>query len=916
MKNDYIFSIIIAVYNSAPFLRETLDSVIAQRVDGFYRYKNGAKTDEPIERERVYQVIAVDDGSTDTSGEICDEYSAKYPNFTVIHKVNGGVASARNLGMTVASGRYLNFLDSDDKFSENMLFDVYNFFERHYDETDIVTVPLVFFDAVSGPHWQNYKFKGNSRVADLYNEYDTPLMFVNASFFKSECKRVAFSDKLVCGEDIRFISEIISEKMTLGLLPSAEYYYRRRSVGEASLIQSAKGKYGWYFDYFEHLVDWCYDFCIKKWGYIPAYYQSLLACDIKWRFKEDNDEMARLVLGDEYQRYKSTLCSSLRYIDDTYIVNQRQIFREHKCLMLTAKYGHLPERCTYPDDVRLRFGNTLLWWLSGCYTLYEKIDINEDGITLSGISTLIGVDERDEVRSILEIRTKKGLFHIECEAPERYADEYRMGELLLRCVPFRCTVPRELFDSGCRITFTNRLNGAKIVKKNIRYGRFCKISDEFVHSYIAECGFYIQISGYSLLVNRCSWLEKIRLEARLFRELRGSTRLGAKKAAVARLAAKFYKLFRRKKILLISDRVNKAGDNGEALFMYLRCHKIKGLAVYFLIDKSSPDFARLSRIRGVVDMASTFAKLLYLSADIIASSSADTVVFNPFSGYSSPYRDFFAGKKNIFLQHGVTKDDLSLWINKYSFDFSGITTSATREADAFISPEYGYTDREIWRTGLARFDRLYTALPKYITVMPTWRMYLSRWNEKREGTWSLAESFKESRYFAFYNALINDGRIISACAEYGFTLAFMPHPNVLPYIDLFDKNFAVHHFNIRDEYRDVFAESALVVTDYSSLAFDFAYLFRPVLYTQFDREEFFGGKHAYREGYFDYESDGFGEVCCDYESTVSAIISYIRTACRLKEKYKARIRDFFLYRDNENCRRIADRIKEVLEKLK
>ena len=99
MKNDYIFSIIIAVYNSAPFLRETLDSVIAQRVEGFYRYKNGAKTDEPIERERVYQVIAVDDGSTDTSGEICDEYSAKYPNFTVIHKVNGGVASARNLGM-------------------------------------------------------------------------------------------------------------------------------------------------------------------------------------------------------------------------------------------------------------------------------------------------------------------------------------------------------------------------------------------------------------------------------------------------------------------------------------------------------------------------------------------------------------------------------------------------------------------------------------------------------------------------------------------------------------------------------------------------------------------------------------------------------------------------------------------------
>ena len=738
-------------------------------------------------------------------------------------------------------------------------------------------------------------------------------MFVNASFFKADAKRIEFSDKLVCGEDMRFICEIISEKMTLGLLPTAFYYYRRRSVGEASLIQSAKKKYGWYFDYFTYLVDWCHSFCMEKWGYMPAYFQSLLVCDIKWRFKEENDALALKILGDECPRYKDVLYASLRYFDDEYILNQRQVFREHKCLMLTAKYGRLPERCIYPDDVRLRFGNTLLGWLSGCYAIYERVELGEKALTLEGYSTLIGVGEDDDVRSIIELRGSGKTTHFECEGGVRSRDEYRLGDLLIMRVPFRCEIPTSALADGCRVVFTNRLNGAKIVKKNIRYGRFSKISDEFKNFYITGAGYSLRISDYSLLLKRCNAPRMLRLEARLFCELRRSDRLGAKKAALARIAARVLKIFKRKKIILLSDRVNKAGDNGEALFLYLSKNRIKGAEVYFLIDKASPDFRRLSKYGRVVDRTSPYAKLLYLLSDVVASSSADTILFNPFSGYSLPYRDFFGDKKNIFLQHGVTKDDLSDWINKYKCSFSGITAASSAEARAFVSCEYGYTEREVWLTGLARFDRLYTALPKYITVMPTWRMYLSRWNNDREGTWSLTESFRGSRYFEFYNSLINDERLIRACASNGYTLAFMPHPNILPYIDLFDKSPSVRHFRESDEYRDVFAESALVLSDYSSLAFDFAYLMRPVLYTQFDREEFFGGQHAYREGYFDYERDGFGEVTYDYESTVSALLSYINDGCRLKDVYKERITAFFAHRDVQNCARIAEKIKEILK---
>lgn len=89
------FSIIIPVYNVAPYLRECLDSVLAQTF-----------TD--------WECLCVDDGSTDESGAILDEYAQKDPRFRVFHKKNGGVSSARNLALDNVKGEWIGFLDGDD----------------------------------------------------------------------------------------------------------------------------------------------------------------------------------------------------------------------------------------------------------------------------------------------------------------------------------------------------------------------------------------------------------------------------------------------------------------------------------------------------------------------------------------------------------------------------------------------------------------------------------------------------------------------------------------------------------------------------------------------------------------------------------------------------------------------------------
>jgi CDP-glycerol glycerophosphotransferase (TagB/SpsB family) len=111
-------------------------------------------------------------------------------------------------------------------------------------------------------------------------------------------------------------------------------------------------------------------------------------------------------------------------------------------------------------------------------------------------------------------------------------------------------------------------------------------------------------------------------------------------------------------------------------------------------------------------------------------------------------------------------------------------------------------------------------------------------------------------------------------------------------------------------YSKEFSEGSLLVTDYSSVAFDFAYLRKPVVHSQFDYKEAFSN-HIYEEGYFDYKEDGFGPVCEDIDSTVNNIIKILENNCKLEKIYRDRIDRFFEYNDKNNCKRVYESIKSL-----
>ena len=98
-----MISVIIPVYNVEKYLARCIDSVLRQTYHNF-------------------EIILVDDGTPDRSGEICDEYAAKDARISVIHKENGGLSSARNAGIEAAKGQWLQFVDSDDYIADLLMY--------------------------------------------------------------------------------------------------------------------------------------------------------------------------------------------------------------------------------------------------------------------------------------------------------------------------------------------------------------------------------------------------------------------------------------------------------------------------------------------------------------------------------------------------------------------------------------------------------------------------------------------------------------------------------------------------------------------------------------------------------------------------------------------------------------------------
>lgn len=210
------YSIIVPVYNVENYLAECIDSLLAQ------------------DTAEAYEVILVDDGSTDSSDAICDAYAARDARIRVIHQKNGGVSSARNAGMASAKGVYLFFVDSDDTLDPQFLSVFRSLFETEPDlalcshicveehgQEKAVPLPLI-----------PTRESGQTYLTRLFAAGKLPRPYVWSVAFRRAFlteHRLVFREDLPVSEDFEFIMRCFSCARQVQGVDSSLYRYRMRS---------------------------------------------------------------------------------------------------------------------------------------------------------------------------------------------------------------------------------------------------------------------------------------------------------------------------------------------------------------------------------------------------------------------------------------------------------------------------------------------------------------------------------------------------------------------------------------------------------------------------------------------------------------------------------------------------------------
>ncbi len=363
---------------------------------------------------------------------------------------------------------------------------------------------------------------------------------------------------------------------------------------------------------------------------------------------------------------------------------------------------------------------------------------------------------------------------------------------------------------------------------------------------------------------------------------------------------------RKKNIWLIAERVTGAEDNGWIFYQWMRKNHPER-NVYFILLKGISKFDENDD--HMIGWA-TFRHYMYYQASRV-HIKATFVPPRPTQRVCSYYETYI--KKNIiriYLRHGISVSG----IEHHRYDVMKVrmfVCGAKPEYD-YIKQYAGYPDGYVQYTGFARFDDLLEKQSdgRFILVIPTWRRYIV----DLEGT---AEennmNFLASSYYQHFNSLLSNKEFIDYLESIGHKMKFCIHAEFRRFLPLFkDIDPRVEIVRGGESIHELLMSTSLLITDYSSVFFDVAYMKKPMIYYQFDYKAF-RAKH-FSEGYFIFERDGMGPVVHTEQDLIDKVKAYYDGKRFVNnELYLQRCAKFFPNHDNRNCERIYNSIRVIEE---
>lgn len=836
-QEEMFLSLVVPSYNVAPYIDQFLESVFNQST-----------------KPKRFEVILVNDGSTDKTGEIIDSWQARYPDhIRVVHQENGGLSAARNAGLAVAIGKWVSFPDPDDfldvDYFKHMMAET-----AHKQTRPLVAVvsKLIFYhedlDEFADTHPLRYRYGEAVTRRRSHDLKDFMVLAVNAAWLRRETlvrHGLTFDGRVRPSfEDVHFFNRLLllTPRRTVSFVRDALYYYRKRS-DKSSLLDKSKIKPEWYDDQLRYgyldLLQKSAELLVK----VPRHIQRVCLYSTFWRFRHlvDHPERAAFLTDEQRSTFWQLLQEVFHYIDVETIehFHLAGCTEEHKTALLALFKGQRrSQTAVYLEQVDPDAGMMQFSYFTGGDVSFDLRCL------VNGV----------EVASFL---------------PSRRTAHF------LDMVYFRQNFFWLKLRDGDDVVFE-------------REGEPCPIRRK----------------GHSL-GKTADWAS-----------LRNAVRVGLPSKPTAETKRLRAQVLARRDVyrgaMVLMDREDKADDNAEHLYRHLLATG-RAANAWFVLRRESRDWPRLEA-EGfkLLEFRSDEHIAAQMNAEFLISSHVDHFVLWPVA--RADFADL-ARYKFVFLQHGVTTNDLSQWLNSKPIRlFVTVMPDEYREI-ARPDGNYVFSEREVVLSGFPRHDALWAKgqamTGDSILFIPTWRKYLTDEADRDGMRRGKVDHFLDSDYARNWLELLNSPRLQSIAEAHGLRIVFAPHPNIAMYLEDMDLPDHIQIVNVLDgaSYQDLFARARIAVTCYSSAATEVAFLQRPLVYFQFDADQVFEGDHVWRRGSFSFETDGFGPVT----KSADAALNRIEEALEGREDpvYASRRDAAFPFRDGQCCERVYQAIEGI-----
>lgn len=857
---EILISAVIAVYNNEDYAHDLYRSLEAQKLD-----------------PRHFEIILVNDGSTDNTGTLAIEWQrSSRLNVRVINKENGGVASARNSGIKLARGKWLAFVDSDDILHKSYMSALAEFTRRDAsDSASMLTTRSIIYNERDGVtvdnHPLSWKYKRGDRLVSLGMEPHVVHLAGHSSVVRRSVvveHEIMFSENVRPGfEDAHFNGRYLSHfpEPVIGLVASARYFYRKRANG-TSLIDTTwtrpeKFTHEPRNGHLELLTE-----VTRRLGYTPIWAQNTVLYAQYWYFSAARSwnspfsSVDQVLLND----YWDTMHEVFNLIDAE-----------------TIRKFSLRNFGWYMSEGILRHFKDESWKSSDQYTVYRWGEADRRRKIRKYVYSYSQDMPREqfyvngrEIEAAYAKSIKHDVFghHL---MYERIVHLPTTGSISIcldghkvpisnlpsmnRLPAFRSSVPRHL----------ELVEGEEVASPQQLAANFYRSGDNVAKRAISGClAFYAKAAEEAWVNDRSvmasAWkivsrvatrkIGKIAVSRARRRDLRHAETL------VSSALGQSYK-----DCWILVDRPDRADDNAEHLYRFIR-ENHPAINAWFLLSPKSADWERLQG-EGfrLIPFGSDQSIAATQNAKYILSSHADGGSYAPID--EKRYGQVKA--KRIFLQHGMTKDDLSKWLNTKALALMVTCSGPEQESIVEDGSPYRLTRREVKLTGFPRHDSLVRLAIKQqpkdrnvVLIVPTWRKELTEKLKSAISIQDKRELLIGSEFFIEWQKVTNSTVFVEAVRLMGLRTVFALHDHLAAFEDLFKFNDSVEVRPFSQmSVQKMVVSSRLVVTDYSSMSTEAAIAGAAVIHYQFDADRIFDGSHSYSKGWMDYKSDAFGPVC-------------------------------------------------------